>query len=91
MLLNFGQLFQFNEKEKNYDLNYLIFPKLNFEYMLRNNSKQLYLINDFSLIDYKNICLEKMLDYEKVRPYAFSTLYFMKQMSRRNEYFLYKL
>ena len=83
LLLNFGQLFQFNEKEKNYDLNYLIFPKLNFEYMLRNNSKQLYLINDFSLIDYKNICLEKMLDYEKVRPYAFYTS-FLRKVNKTN-------
>ena len=88
LLLNYGQLFQVKENVKDInnkqndfiskyiDINYLIFPKLNFLYISKNNYKQLNLMSDTYLIDYKNICNFYKCEYERIRPYAFYSSFF---------------
>ena len=84
LLINFGQLFCFKKSKEAFcreniiELKYCIFPKLNFEYLYRNNSNQLYLINDSNLINYKNICQKLIEEYTYKRPYAFYTCFFKK-------------
>ena len=87
LLLDSGQLFQAKENVKDInnkndniskyiDIKYLIFPKLNFIYLSKNNYNQLNLMSDSYLINYKNICQNKRVEYEKIRPYAFYSFFF---------------
>ena len=86
ILINFGQLFAFKKikepfsRENLIDLKYFIFPKLNFEYLYRNNLNlnQLYSINDSYIINYNKICQQLIGDYINKRPYAFYTSFFNK-------------
>ena len=86
ILINFGQLFAFKKikepfsRENLIDLKYFIFPKLNFEYLYRNNLNlnQLYSINNSYIINYNKICQQLIGDYINKRPYAFYTSFFNK-------------
>ena len=90
LLLNYGQLFQTKENIKDInnkqnetiskiiDINYLIFPKLNFFYLSKNNYKQLNLMSDTYLIDYKTLCNYNKGECEKIRPYAFYSSFFSR-------------
>ena len=86
LLLNYGQLFKLKEN-RNYeennlskiiDINYLIFPKLNFEYLYKSNNGKIKSLNEQYLIDFKNICKKNKKELKKIRPYVFDKSYFKK-------------
>lgn len=90
LLLNFAQLIKVkdnikdveNDDHKNMakliDINYLLFPKLNFEYLYRNNYENFnFLINTY-LFELKNFCRIKFEEIIKLRPYAFYMSFFPK-------------
>ena len=89
LLLNFAQLFKVKENIKDVsnnqnnlakliDIKYLVFPKLNFEYLYKSNYEKLKFLTDNYIIDYKTNCKWRIEDIEKIRPYAFYTKNFPK-------------
>ena len=97
LLLNFGQFFHLikneetNDGVKSINLNYFIFPKLNFEYLTRDKSDQLFLIDNSNLFKYKNICAKKIEEYIKIRPYAFYTNNFNNLKTTNNSLINYEI
>ena len=92
LLINYGQLFKLKENktfEKNnlsniIDINYLIFPKLNFEYLYKGNGVQIKSLNDQYLVDFKNICKKNKKELKKIRPYVFCRSFFKKLPQTNN-------
>ena len=85
MLIKYGQLFKLNDNiklsqkksdennmAKIIDIDYMIFPKLNFDYFYRNDTKIEYPLDGAYLENFKIICEKKIEEYEKLRPYAFN-------------------
>ena len=84
MIINYGQIFKIKEDNNNtsdrnnIEIKYLIFPKLNFDYLYKNKFQKMNIIKNNNLNDFIIACKQKKEEYEKIRPYVFYTHYFPK-------------